>query len=210
MAKNKIKNIFKGRLNTAMKRRYIILWAVFVFFFVFIYQFVKVKDVDFNKLETNINQIIDVKKYKIDKPIEENEQLEVVSIKKDSDKAESTVSADTKVEETKKEEQNDGKILKKLYSIDKLNLDDFLLYAPTSNMQASEILILKVKPGYMGSIKTNVQKRVDAQTNSFKNYDKEQYNIIKEYELKVKGDYLFLIITKENSKIEDAISRSYK
>ncbi|MBF1052096.1 MAG: DUF4358 domain-containing protein, partial [Peptostreptococcus sp.] len=83
--------------------------------------------------------------------------------------------------------------LRKLYGINKIEVEKYISYVPKSNMMANEILIVKAKPEYADAILARIQKRVDAQSKSFKNYAPDQYKIMSSSLLKKKGDYIYFI-----------------
>ena len=83
--------------------------------------------------------------------------------------------------------------LRKLYGINKIEVEKYISYVPKSNMMANEILIVKAKPEYADAILARIQKRVDAQSKSFKNYAPDQYKIMSSSVLKKKGDYIYFI-----------------
>ena len=80
--------------------------------------------------------------------------------------------------------------LRKLYGINKIEVEKYISYVPKSNMMANEILIVKAKPEYADAILARIQKRVDAQSKSFKNYAPDQYKIMSSSVLKKKFDYI--------------------
>lgn len=157
------------KTSSIYKKKYMILSLIVFLVFVIAYQFVKVKNLDFAKLSSNIEKKIDTSVLK----------------------------------------KGDDLALKKLYGISKLEVEDYVLFAPKSNMEANEILILKVK-GDTGEFVNRIQKRIDSQSNSFKNYAPAQYEILKRADLSEKGQYVYFISYKDLNVIYDAISNSYK
>lgn len=107
-------------------------------------------------------------------------------------------------------ERGDALTLRKLYNINNGEYDEFVLFAPKSNMVADEILVIKCKPKQIDSVMAKIQKRIDDQSNSFKNYAPAQYGIISSSELKKKGDYIFFVSAKNIGAINKAIDNSYK
>lgn len=158
------------KMSSIYKKKYLILWLTVLFVFIIAYQFVKVKDIDFIKLDNVVSKKIDF----------------------------TTV------------EKGDDLTLRKLYGISKIEIDRYLLYAPKSNMDANEILVLKCKPEYVDSIMNRIQNRVDSQSKSFKNYAPAQYEILSKSELSKKGDYIYFISHKDVNVINNAIKNSYK
>lgn len=84
---------------------------------------------------------------------------------------------------TMKEGDNDK--LQKLYDIDDDKLEDFVLYTAPTNIEADEILILKVKDEKdLNNIKDKISKRVEEQSDSFKDYLPDEYYLIEKHILK--------------------------
>ncbi|MCB2353796.1 DUF4358 domain-containing protein [Clostridium estertheticum] len=101
--------------------------------------------------------------------------------------------------------------LRKIYSINTKGLNDFVLYAPKNNMQANQILILKVvNEDDMDGLLENLENIIEAQSNSFKEYSPDQYEILENHTLKIKGNYLILIVSKDVDKITKAVNDSFK
>ena len=105
----------------------------------------------------------------------------------------------------------DEKTLKNLYYINMNSIEDFISYAPKSNMDVEEILILKLKHGAnMDEIKTKVNTRLEKQSESFKNYNPEKYEIIENAILEEEGQYLIFIISENSSSIYKLIKDNFK
>lgn len=104
----------------------------------------------------------------------------------------------------------DDQILRRNYGIDPNEIESYIYMAPKSNMNASEILILKCKPEYASNIMARIQKRIDSQSNSFKTYAKDQYEIISNSELKKKGDYIYFISSNDIETVNNLIKECYR
>ena len=100
--------------------------------------------------------------------------------------------------------------LRKLYGINKIEVEKYISYVPKSNMMANEILIVKAKPKYADAILARIQKRVDAQSKSFKNYAPDQYKIMSSSVLKKKGDYIYFISYENVDLINKIIKANYE
>ncbi|MGH4122175.1 MAG: DUF4358 domain-containing protein [Clostridium sp.] len=101
--------------------------------------------------------------------------------------------------------------LRKLYSISTTGLEDFALYAPKNNMEANEILILKVKnQDDIDGLLENIESRIEKQSSSFKDYSPDQYELLENHNLEVKGKYIILNVSKDVDKITNAINESFK
>ncbi|MFR1707483.1 MAG: DUF4358 domain-containing protein [Clostridium sp.] len=105
----------------------------------------------------------------------------------------------------------DSSKLRKLYYINKNEVEDFILYSPKSNMDANEILILKAKSEEdIDKLKVKVEGRIKKQSDSFKSYRPEEYDIISNRVLDIKGKHLILIISRESEEIEALINKEFK
>lgn len=152
------------------KREYFILVAVVLITFIGLYNVLKIKEPDMEKLKTKILDSADL-----------NNMVE-----------------------------GDAQRLRKLYYINKNQVEDFILYAPKTNMDASEILVLKAKDVEgVKHLKEKVEARVDKQSESFASYRSELKTVIDDYKLKEKGQYLYLIISGDNKKIDKAIEKNF-
>ncbi|WP_244834234.1 DUF4358 domain-containing protein [Clostridium sp. BJN0001] len=100
--------------------------------------------------------------------------------------------------------------LRKLYNIDKKEIQSFVLYAPKSNMQANEILIIKPeKKEDFASVESKIKSRIEKQTKSFENYSKDQSEIMSKHILEEKGDYIILIVSPDVTQIKKAINSNF-
>ena len=100
-------------------------------------------------------------------------------------------------------DEDDGTKLRKLYGVNKYDLDQFIYYGPKSNMEANEILIIKPKnDSDTEKIEKAITNRINTQSDSFRNYNKEQYEILSNHILEKKDGYIILLISKDNEKIK--------
>ena len=108
-------------------------------------------------------------------------------------------------------DKGDSSKLRKLYYISKNEVEDFILYAPKSNMDANEVLVLKGKSEeVIQQLKVKVEGRIKKQSDSFNSYRPEEYDIISNRVLDIKGKYLILIISRDSATIEAAINKEFK
>lgn len=108
-------------------------------------------------------------------------------------------------------DEDDGTKLRKLYGVNKYDLDQFIYYGPKSNMEANEILIIKPKnDSDTEKIEKAITNRIDTQSDSFRNYNKEQYEILSNHILEKKDGYIILLISKDNEKIKQSLDYVFK
>ena len=106
--------------------------------------------------------------------------------------------------------EGDTKKLRKLYYINKNQIEDFIFFAPKTNMDASEILILKAKTSEdLIELKERVGARLEKSANSFESYRPDQYELIQNKALKIRGNYLILVVSEEAAKIEKIIDKEF-
>lgn len=158
------------KMSDTYKKKYIILGVSIFLVFVFAYQFVKVKEVNFDDLGTNLKNSVQISEFNI----------------------------------------GDDQMLRRNYGIDTTQLENYVYIAPKSNMQASEILVIKCKPGYVDHAYALIQDRINKQSDSYKNYAPDQYKIISSSDLKKSGDYIYFISSDKVDKVKNAIEQSYK
>ncbi|HBA03361.1 MAG TPA: hypothetical protein DCW51_05020 [Clostridium sp.] len=78
-------------------------------------------------------------------------------------------------------------------------------------MDANEVLVLKGKSEeVIQQLKVKVEGRIKKQSDSFNSYRPEEYDIISNRVLDIKGKYLILIISKDSATIEAAINKEFK
>ncbi len=86
------------------------------------------------------------------------------------------------------------------------DLEDFILYTPSTNIEANEIAILKVKDSNkIDDIKDKLMKRAEKQGDVFKDYLPDEYFLIEKYVLKAKDNYILFIISEDVETIEDIL-----
>lgn len=107
--------------------------------------------------------------------------------------------------------EGDSQKLRKLYYINKSEIEDFILFAPKTNMDANEVLVIKAKSEEnVDDLKAKIEERVEKQSNSFQSYRPELKDIIDDNVLEVKGEYLILIISTDSRDIKAAINKNFK
>lgn len=116
----------------------------------------------------------------------------------------------TESTDVKNMNEDTGKAFRNLYGLNKRDFEQFLYYSPKSNMEANEILILKTKSDEQNkSVQETIEARIDKQSDSFKNYNKEQYEILKNHILESRNGYIILIVSEDSDKIQKAIQELF-
>ena len=107
-------------------------------------------------------------------------------------------------------EVGDKKRLSNLYYINENEVEDFVSYTPRTNMDVEEVLVLKVNENKnVSEIKEKINKRLQKQGESFKNYRPEKYKVIEDAILEQEGQYLIFIESENSSAVKKIIKRNF-
>ena len=105
----------------------------------------------------------------------------------------------------------DNEKLKKLYDIDSIILDGFVLFLAPSNIKADEVAIFKVKNSSdVSKVKDKISARIDKKSQSFKEYLPDEYYLIQHSIVKTNGNYVLFVVSKDGDKISDKFGESFK
>lgn len=126
---------------------------------------------------------------------------------------ESTVPASDvfkKVEQTvktEKMEKTTDRYFKKYYGLNAADYDSVLYYAPVSNMDAEELLVIKLKNSNQAEAVTDaILKRQSDKEQSFEGYAPEQYALAQDYILDVQGNYILFVVDPKAEEIDNAFA----
>lgn len=126
---------------------------------------------------------------------------------------ESTVPASDvfkKVEQTvktEKMEKTTDRYFKKYYGLNAADYDSVLYYAPVSNMDAEELLVIKLKNSDQAEAVTDaILKRQSDKEQSFEGYAPEQYALAQDYILDVQGNYILFVVDPKAEEIDNAFA----
>lgn len=110
-----------------------------------------------------------------------------------------------------KMEKGDSKSLKRFYKLNANDYDGVILYTPTSTMDVTEMLIVKVKDkSQIESLEDAIDSRINYQLQSFAGYGPEQCALVNNYELKTKGNYVFFAVSENAEELKQAFLDSIK
>lgn len=99
--------------------------------------------------------------------------------------------------------------LKKYYGLSASDYEGVVYYAPVSNMDAEELLIIKLKDtSQADAVESAIQSRLETQKNTFDGYGVEQYNLLEKSVLDVKGNYILYVVHADASKADQAFKNS--
>jgi len=103
----------------------------------------------------------------------------------------------------------DDQTIKRDYGINAADYDGVMLYVSTFNLNAQEILLVKVKDeSQMQDVEDAVDARIESRKNDFEGYLPEQAKLLDDALVTVKGDYLFMVISEDAGEYQTAFQKS--
>ncbi|MDD6024461.1 MAG: DUF4358 domain-containing protein [Oscillospiraceae bacterium] len=99
----------------------------------------------------------------------------------------------------------DAQSLKRLYGLDGNDFEGVMLYYPTTNMGAEEILLVKLTAtSQQEAVKTAMETRIANQMNSFDGYGITQYEMLEKAVVEVQGNYLLMVVAENPAPVRQA------
>ena len=102
----------------------------------------------------------------------------------------------------------DVQLIKRLYGINPSDYEDVLLYAPVSNIDARELLLVKLRDvSQQEAVIAAVQQRLQTQTNAFDGYGTDQYALLTECSaIEPRGNYILFVVSENEAAARAAFS----
>jgi len=92
----------------------------------------------------------------------------------------------------------ENQMIKRLYGLDPVNFEGCTLYHPRTNMDAEELLILKLKDvSQQEEVKAAIDARLQTQKNTFDGYGVGQIDLLNNYcVVDVRGNFVLFVVSK--------------
>ena len=92
----------------------------------------------------------------------------------------------------------ENQMVKRLYGLDPSAYEGCVLYYPATNMDAEEMLLVKLMDvSQQETVRNAMLPRVENQKNTFEGYGVEQFDLLSNHcVLEIKGNYALLIVSK--------------
>ena len=104
----------------------------------------------------------------------------------------------------------DNQMLKRLYGLDGSLFDGVMLYYPTTNMGAEELLLVKMKDtSQADEVRAAMESRLATQKKSFDGYGAAQTAMLEKSIIEVRGNYALFISAEDPARVRQAFDRSY-
>lgn len=102
-------------------------------------------------------------------------------------------------------QESDNIMLKRLYGLDSADYEGVLLYTPTTNMGAEELLLVKLTDRIQqDTVVSAVQHRIETQKNNFEGYGVTQFAMLENCVLEVQGNYILLVVASNPHPVKQA------
>ena len=90
----------------------------------------------------------------------------------------------------------ENQMIKRLYGLDPAAFESCVLYYPTTNMMAEELLIVKLADvSQQEMVRAAAQSRVQTQKNTFEGYGVEQFDLLSNNcVIEVRGNYVLFVV----------------
>lgn len=107
---------------------------------------------------------------------------------------------------TENMQQADNQMIKRLYGINPDDFEGCVLYYPNTNMDAEELLIVKLSDvSQQSELISAAEKRIDTQKKTFDGYGVEQFALLTDNSvIQASGNYFLLVVSKTSDKAKSA------
>lgn len=101
--------------------------------------------------------------------------------------------------------EGDNQTFKRLYGLSASDYENVLLYYPTTNMGAEELLLIQLKDlSQQQAVKGAIENRLDTQKKSFDGYGVDQYAMLEKAVVEVQGNYILLVVADDPAPVRKA------
>ena len=104
----------------------------------------------------------------------------------------------------------DNQMIKRFYGLDPSQFEACILYYPTTNMMAEELLIVKLSDlSQQETVRNAVEARIATQKNTFEGYGVEQFEMLTNNAVvEVRGNYILFVVNGASAAARDAFLRA--
>ena len=101
--------------------------------------------------------------------------------------------------------EGDNQTFQRLYGLSASDYENVLLYYPTTNMGAEELLLIQLKDlSQQQAVKDAIESRLDTQKKSFDGYGVDQYAMLEKAVVEVQGNYILLVVANDPAPVRKA------
>ena len=102
----------------------------------------------------------------------------------------------------------DAQLIKRLYGLNPSDYEGITLYAPVSNIDARELLLVKLRDvSQQETVVAAAQRRLQTQTNAFDGYGTDQYALLTGHSaVEARGNYILFVVSENEAAARAAFS----
>ncbi len=102
-------------------------------------------------------------------------------------------------------QQGDNQMIRRLYGLEPEDYEGVLLYYPTSNMGAEEILLIKLSDTtQQETVREAMESRISSQISVFEGYGIEQCAMLEDSVIEISGNYALLVVAVDTTGLRQA------
>lgn len=99
--------------------------------------------------------------------------------------------------------------LKKNFGLDPADYDGVLIYTPSTNMHANEVLLVKLKSTAQADmVEQAIRERIDSQIHIFEGYAPEETALLQNAVVDVRGNYILYVTDSQADSIDEVFRNS--
>ena len=104
----------------------------------------------------------------------------------------------------------DNQLIKRFYGLDPSAFESCILYYPTTNMMAEEVLIVKLKDmSQQDQVRAAIEARIETQKNTFEGYGVEQFEMLTNNAvIEVRGNFILLVVNSNSAEAQKAFLKA--
>ena len=104
----------------------------------------------------------------------------------------------------------DNQLIKRFYGLDPASFEGCILYYPTTNMMAEEVLIVKLKDmSQQEQVRAAIEKRIETQKTTFEGYGVEQFELLTNNAVvEVRGNFVLFIVNANSAEAQKAFLKA--
>jgi len=100
----------------------------------------------------------------------------------------------------------DNQMVKRFYGLDPASFEGCILYYPTTNMMAEEVLIVKLKDlSQQQAVRQAIESRIQTQKNTFEGYGVEQFEMLTNNAVvEIRGNFVLFVVNPSSAQARKA------
>ena len=104
----------------------------------------------------------------------------------------------------------DNQLIRRFYGLDPASFEGCILYYPTTNMMAEEVLIVKLRDlSQQEQVRAAIEARIETQKTTFEGYGVEQFELLTNNAVvEVRGNFILFIVNANSAEAQKAVLKA--